>query len=72
MRAWPGQTVLCVSQVYWTKDIHEAIGSGQKVIISFFARVNICSKLLFTYLVNMRELYIHDQSNGLTDFEILG
>lgn len=30
--SWPGQAVLWVSQVCWTKDIHEAINSGQKVI----------------------------------------
>uniref|UniRef100_G3NCJ3 Dynein axonemal heavy chain 7 n=1 Tax=Gasterosteus aculeatus aculeatus TaxID=481459 RepID=G3NCJ3_GASAC len=40
VRAWPGQTVLCVSQVYWTKDIHEAITSGQKALNAYLDQNN--------------------------------
>uniref|UniRef100_A0A3B4YVU2 Dynein axonemal heavy chain 7 n=1 Tax=Seriola lalandi dorsalis TaxID=1841481 RepID=A0A3B4YVU2_SERLL len=40
VRAWPGQTVLCVSQVYWTKDIHEAISSGQRALDAYLEQNN--------------------------------
>ncbi|XP_014909460.1 dynein heavy chain 7, axonemal [Poecilia latipinna] len=40
VRAWPGQTVLCVSQVYWTKDIHEALASGPEALEAYLQQNN--------------------------------
>lgn len=31
VREWMGQAVLCVSQYYWTAEIHKAIKGGTQV-----------------------------------------
>lgn len=31
MKDWPGQVVLCTSQIYWTLEVHEAIQAGPNV-----------------------------------------
>ncbi|KAM3849660.1 dynein axonemal heavy chain 7 [Diretmus argenteus] len=38
--AWPGQAVLCVSQVYWTQDVHTAIASGEKALDAYLQQNN--------------------------------
>jgi dynein heavy chain len=37
VREWMGQAVLCVSQYYWTAEIHKAIKGGSKVKLSDFS-----------------------------------
>ena len=31
VKQWPGQVVLCTSQIYWTLEVHEAIRAGAGV-----------------------------------------
>lgn len=37
---WPGQTVLCIGQLYWTKDITFALINGLEALKSY---MNTCN-----------------------------
>lgn len=57
VKEWPGQVVLCTSQIFWTLEVHEAIRAGAAV--GFYTIISsLCFFLKFYVQCNKLKSYL--------------
>jgi len=42
VQSWPGQVVLCVSQIYWTSHVHAALDVSGPSLHQFWNSLQVC------------------------------